>query len=422
MISVWINGHGSFLISMPKKDISNPYFVKVPEEPTQIGPRGIKYDFCDGARVLLPKGHWYVQLEDADADNILFGANTDGNWVLSSKKYYIRHRIRVWDRDTDEIVLDHTLNLEGKEVLVKFPVGTMGDIIAWLPAVDKFQRRHKCHLELTIQKRMGEIFKEQYPNIRFTYLPGTAQTKYPYASYLVGLFFGGDTNYQPVDFRLIGLHEQAAYILGVNDEKIDPPLVKLGNPRTIHHPYVCIAAKGSSQNKYWNNGYGWEQVICFLNDLGYRVLCIDKERTEGKGYIWNRMPAGCEDHTGAFPLQQRISLLEHCEFFVGLGSGLSWLAWCCHVPVVLISGFSMPWCEFYTPYRVFNPQACNGCWNDTHVTFKHEYMWCPRQQGTDRMFECTRLITGRMVISKIEKLMQENHLTPPRTRYGKKRY
>lgn len=394
------------------KDISNPYFVSAPDIPTQEGPRGIRYDFNDGARVLLPKGHWYVQLEDADADNILFGANTDGNWVLSTKRYYIKHRIRVWDRDTDEELMDVTMDLKDKPVLVKFPVGTMGDIIAWMTYVDRFQRKHGCKLELTLQKRMAEIFEKQYPNIQFTYLPGKPKTEKPYASYLVGLFFGGDLNFQPVDFRLIGLHEQAGYILGV-DTTAEAPKVELGSPRLIPERYVCIACKGSSQNKYWNNGYGWEQVVDYLKSIGYRVLCIDKERTEGKEWIWNRMPAGVEDFTGNKPLQERIALLEHADFFVGLGSGLSWLAWCCHIPVVMISGFSMPWCEFPTPYRVFNPQACHGCWNDINVKFEHEYMWCPRQKGTKRMFECTRLITGRMVISKIKQLIKDNQwLTP----------
>ncbi len=397
---------------MTNKDISNPYFVSVPPVPTQKGPRGILYDFNDGARVLLPKGHWYVQLEDADADNILFGANTDGNWVLSKKKYYIRHRIRVWDRDTDEEILDVTMDLKDKPVLVKFPVGTIGDIISWMTYVDRFQKKHQCKLELTMQSKMAELFEKQYPNIQFTHLPGKPVTKNPYASYLVGLFFGGNTDYQPVDFRLIGLHEQAAYILGV-DRKEEAPKVQLGSPKIISGRYVCIATKGSSQNKYWNNGYGWEQVIDYLKSIGYRVLCIDKEKTEGQGFIWNRMPYGCEDFTGNRPLQERISLLEHADFFIGLGSGLSWLAWCCHIPVIMISGFSMPWCEFYTPYRVFNPQACNGCWNDMSVEFKHEYFWCPRQKGTPRMFECTRLITGRMVIDKIKQVIKDNDWFAP---------
>lgn len=392
----------------------NAYFIEVPDVPTQQGPRGIRFDFNDGARVLLPKGHWYVQLEDAEYDNILYGANVDEGWVMSTKKYFVKHRIRIWDRDTDTEILDHTMDLEDKPVLIKFPVGTIGDIVAWMTYADRFQRKHRCKLNLSMSKRMCEVFKDQYPNIFFTSLPDTPLYDSPYASYLVGLFFTEEgKNYQPVDFRLIGLHEQAGYILGV-DTKENAPKVKLGNPRTIVEPYVCIACKGSSQNKYWNNGYGWEQVIDYLQGIGYRVICIDRERTEGKGFIWNRMPAGAEDFTGNRPLQERIALLEHCDFFVGLGSGLSWLAWCCHKPIVMISGFSLPYTEFYTPYRVFNPQACNGCWNDVDIKWNsNDYFFCQRHKGTDRAFECTRLITGRKVIDTIKQLMSDNHLILP---------
>jgi len=47
--------------------------------------------------------------------------------------------------------------------------------------------------------------------------------------------------------------------------------------------------------------------------------------------------------------------LATCEFFIGLGSGLSWLAWACELPVVLISGFSEKWSETtLDTYRVIN--------------------------------------------------------------------
>ena len=39
-------------------------------------------------------------------------------------------------------------------------------------------------------------------------------------------------------------------------------------------------------------------------------------------------------------LKEVIDDLVTCEFFIGLGSGLSWLAWACELPIVLISGFS----------------------------------------------------------------------------------
>ena len=123
----------------------------------------------------------------------------------------------------------------------------------------------------------------------------------------------------------------------------------------------------------------------------------------GSGIMWNHIPNGAEDETGDRPLQERARWLKHAEFFVGLSSGLSWLAWAAGIPVVLISGFTHPTNEFETPYRVINYHACNSCWNDVRVRFDHkDFLWCPRHRDTPRQFECTRLITAEQVKAVIK--------------------
>ena len=57
----------------------------------------------------------------------------------------------------------------------------------------------------------------------------------------------------------------------------------------------------------------------------------------------------------------RARWIKHGEFFVGLSSGLSWLASATGTPVVMISGFAHPTNEFDTPYRIINYHACNSC-------------------------------------------------------------
>jgi autotransporter strand-loop-strand O-heptosyltransferase len=94
--------------------------------------------------------------------------------------------------------------------------------------------------------------------------------------------------------------------------------------------------------------------------------------------VWNRIPQGAEDETGDKPLAERIRYLRHAAFFVGLSSGLSWLAWATGIPVVMISGFTHPINEFHTPYRVINYSACNSCWNDPRIRFDHyDFLYCP---------------------------------------------
>jgi autotransporter strand-loop-strand O-heptosyltransferase len=166
---------------------------------------------------------------------------------------------------------------------------------------------------------------------------------------------------------------------------------------------VVIATQASSQAKYWNNPNGWHEVIAYLKSKGYRVLCIDKNRVCGAGVVWNHIPHGAEDFTGDLPLQKRINLIKDADMFIGLSSGLSWLAWCCKVPVLLISGFTAENNEFHTPYRVINHRVCHSCWNDMRCDFDHfDFLWCPRHKNTERQFECTKFITPKMVIDKIK--------------------
>ena len=71
----------------------------------------------------------------------------------------------------------------------------------------------------------------------------------------------------------------------------------------------------------------------------------------------------------------------------------------------MISGFTNPTNEFYTPYRIINFHTCNSCWNDMRVDFDHfDFLWCPRHKGTDRHFECTKLISAEQVITTIKKI------------------
>jgi autotransporter strand-loop-strand O-heptosyltransferase len=103
-------------------------------------------------------------------------------------------------------------------------------------------------------------------------------------------------------------------------------------------------------------------------------------------------------------IERLIEDMASCQFFVGLGSGLSWLAWALKLPVVLISGFSEEYSETtLDTYRVINKNVCNGCFN-RHQLDAGDWNWCPDYKGTERQFECTKQITSKMVIDEINKI------------------
>ncbi len=374
-------------------------------QPTQHGPNGLRFDFNDGCRVVMPEAEhpWRVRLSDLDTGNILFETELKAGAVNSSKRYYIRFKIEIWQNG--ESVLAHEYSAKDRNVLIQFPVGTLGDPMGWFPYAVKFGEQHGCKLTCTMGEAMIGLFRDAYPQITFLTHEEVKAEDY-YATYSLGLFFDDkDFIFQPCDFRHVGLHRTAGYILGVDPTEVPPRLSIPDDSRPIAEPYVCIATQSTTQSKYWNNPHGWREIIAFLKEAGYRVVCIDQKAVHGTGLIWNHLPNGAEDQTGEKPLAERARYLKHADFFVGLSSGLSWLAWAAGTPVVMIAGFTHPTNEFATPYRVINYHACNSCWNDVRHRFDHkDFLWCPRHKDTPRQFECTRLITADHVKAVIRRI------------------
>jgi len=378
-----------------QKPAEKPPFPPPSPVPTQEVPgTTIRYDFNNGARAVLPKAEhpWKVRLTDLDTGNILFETTFEQGTINSSKRYYIRFKLEIFQQDKE--ILSHEYSAKDREILIQFPVGTLGDTMGWFPYAVKFLKMHGCKLTCAMGEKLIPLFKSVYPTITFITHEEVKAEKY-YATYSIGLFFDDkDFIFQPCDFRFVGLHRTAGYILGVDPTEEPPKLAYEDDTRPIKEPYVCIATQSTTQSKYWNNPEGWRAIIKMLKDAGYRVICIDQKATHGTGLVWNHIPNGAEDETGDRTLQERARWLKHCEFFIGLSSGLSWLAWAARCPIVMIAGFTHPLNEFETPYRVINYHTCNSCWNDPHHRFDHkDFLWCPRHKGTPRQFECTRLIT-----------------------------
>lgn len=379
------------------------------ELPTQVGPKGLRFDFNDGCRVMLPPSNppWKVRISDLDTGNVLYETEIAGGWVNSSKRYYVRFRLEVWQQG--ESLLSHDYAAANRNVLIRFPVETLGDTIAWLPYAVRFQEQHKCRLTCAISGKLIPLFRDVYPEIKFV-TPQEVETESFYATYKVVLFFKEGVIYDykdrvPCDFRFVGLQRAAAYILGVDPTETPPRLAISDDSRPIPERYVCIAVQSTMLAKYWNNPTGWHEIVDFLKQAGYRVFGIDQKRSHGVGSHWTHLPHGVEDLTGDQPLIERARWLKHADFFVGLSSGLSWLAWAAGTPVVMISGFTHPRNEFSTPYRVINYHTCNSCWNDPLSDFnRNEFLTCPRHQNTPRQFECTRLITAEQVKAVIRKI------------------
>lgn len=388
---------------------------KLPEPPavlTQEGPEGIRFDFNEGCRLELPQGQdWHVRLRDLETDTVLFDQLLkNGGLVQSGRKSYVRFELTVWKDGQDAPILTHRLDLAGRDVLVRMELGGLGDHLSWVGHAVAFARKHGARVTCCVRADMVALLAPIHPDmrseVRFV-APGDESDRSYYASYKVLVFFDDkNRSWQPLDYRQAGLAQMGAYMLGLTPQERRPDILPDPGGAPIKGPYVAIAVQGSGLAKKWNNPGGWRAVIAALKELGYRVVCIDQKRVAGAGTVWTHVPHGVEDETGDRPLAERARWLKHADFFIGLSSGLSWLAWAAGARVVMIGGFTETYNEFHTPWRVINRNVCHGCANDvTKRLDLTDFFFCPDHKGTERAVECSRMIAPRQVIDAVYDLV-----------------
>ena len=411
----------------------------------ETGVQGICYDFNDGVRIWLPKGNFHIKCTDLDTFTMHEEKNVEtvgGGYVLYYDKSYYTHWLVEIQKDGMPLCSFQS-DLKDRNVTINFLKGNglaLGEFIGALTLIEKFRRKYQCNIFVVINHKYLEISQRSYPDItfiagKFDNLQKTYQQlpKDIYATYNVSAEIcnidetGNPTWFQPVDFRAEGCLRYIAGKLGLLDSILDVPCHTFqpssNNCRTIKEPYVCISGRGSEIKKEWNNTNGWAETVRYLKQLGYRVLCIDGDEIEKGSPLDKAVAEGLEDFTGYKPLQERVDLLYYADFLIGIGSGLSWLAWGTGKPVILISGFSLPFTEFYTPYRIINYDVCHGCYNNFAL-------WHFQKQGeskgvlyqsmpcevTGHYLECSRKIDARVVCRNIDKLMEDYNLLPPKDR------
>ena len=321
---------------------------------------------------------------------------SSNHWIRLNREYFTKWNTKIWE--SGKLIYDNTLDLKGKKVFISLESSSLGDTLAWVPYVREFKDKNKCHL--VVSTFMNNLFRDTYPDIEFVE-PGTGVSGL-YAMYKLGWFYkDGDFDLarNPNDFRIMPLQKTASDILGL-EYKETRPLLKFPNGK--REKKVGIGIHSTAQAKYWNNPTGWQDVVDYLRSKGYDVVLYSREND---GYMGNNHPIGIRKFESDGTIESVINDMATCEFFVGLGSGLSWLSWAIGLPTILISGFSQEYSETTTDtYRVINKSVCHGCFN-SHRLDSGDWNWCPIYKNTEKQFECTKEITSQMVIEKINEVI-----------------
>lgn len=306
------------------------------------------------------------------------------HWVKLAREYYTKWRTVVYK--DGEKVYDKFVQLENRRVYIAFDSSSLGDTIAWMPYVEEFRCLHNCEVIVSTFKNF--LFEKEYPMLEFVE-PGTVVDNI-HAMYKLGWFY--NANKEPELPNTIPLQKTATNILGLPYKEIKPRIAY--EKSCVEGMYVTIATNSTSGCKFWTRE-AWQEVINYLHDQGYKVRNVSLEDNP-----FDNCKALSDKS-----IENTMRVIDESKFFIGLSSGLSWLAWALNKEVIMISNFTDANHEFKC-LRPVNTNVCHGCWNDPKYKFdKGNWNWCPVHEGTDRQFECQNSITPDMVIEQIKTLL-----------------
>jgi len=317
-------------------------------------------------------------------------------YTKANPEYYIEWNIKIFKNN--KIISDTVLDLTNKNVLISFESSALGDTISWIPYVLEFKRKHKCNIYCSTFK--NTLFEKEYPEINF--ISRREVVPNVMAVYRIGWFGRGERNHKnKTDCRTIPLQKLICETLGLEYKEIRPKVsLDFRAPLYKEDNYVAISIDSTAQAKYWNRPGGWQALIDWLNERGYKVVVLGRQKNKLKNVI---------DKTGILPLESLVNYLQYAKFYIGLSSGLAWLSWAIGKKVVMIAGFTAKWFEFQeNNYRVFNDKECNSCFTDTRYWFNRgDWNWCPAHKNTPKHFICHKSITPEMVEEKVLELEQD---------------
>ena len=290
-----------------------------------------------------------------------------------------------------------------KTVHIHLLSNSIGDTIASTPYVSEYQKRHNVNVIFNINDPFIFLLNEVYENIQFIG-----------RNYIVEYDEKISIDYVFNKSIQSGYAEQ----LGFENPPYIRPVVSIPELlRPIKNKYIALGVHSTCQVKYWNHPNGlksqgeatnWNELSSILRKRGYTPVTVEKDEMYGVPPFYNGIPSKSNKQVGKTILEA-ANIINHSEFYIGLSSGMSWIAHALGKKVVMISNFTEDWNEFDLSLddyiRITNKSVCHGCWNKINIdhTFNSsDWYWCPLHKDTERQFECHKSISVNDVVEKIK--------------------
>jgi autotransporter strand-loop-strand O-heptosyltransferase len=289
-------------------------------------------------------------------------------YYIGPYQYYVDWNIKISDYKNKTLIEEHNLNLKDQVVFIKMDARALGDNLAWMPYVEEFRKKHDC--KIICSTFWNNLFIDVYPEIMFV-KPNT-RIDNVYAQYYIGTHDNTPPCYSPTTYLTEPLQKIAADILGLEFKYSKCEVNHIKKPKNPKK--ICLSQYASLDMKTWHGD--WQKIVDVLIEKGYEVHVISLEPNKLKNVI---------DKTGDFPIEHRVAELTDASYFIGVSSGLSWLAHSLDCHVFLIS-------DFTPSNHEFNSNVTRIYGNEVRTKIKYEYI--------------KNEITTQEVLSKIKQILK----------------
>jgi autotransporter strand-loop-strand O-heptosyltransferase len=272
-----------------------------------------------------------------------------------------------------------TTNLAGKEILVHLDSFCLGDTICYASYLDAFIEHHNPK-KIYVSTFFMHLFESN--NDRCEFVSATRKE-----ALVIDKLIDVGYHKESLEHTLNGMLYATRDTMRIPHNSVQTKnyFKKYNYERQSNK--IVIAPESIKNIAKWDAG--WQGVVNYLVDNDFEVFNVSYEDTLKLKNV--------KDFHGFDDLGIALKHILEAKVFIGLSSGLAWLAWAYDIPVVMVSGFTKPHNEFDC-FRVVNEVGCSGCFN----IFKNIQTQCPIFIGTERQNECHKLITPAMVIKQVD--------------------
>jgi autotransporter strand-loop-strand O-heptosyltransferase len=274
------------------------------------------------------------------------------------------------------------------KILVHIESHALGDSVGAAAIISKYQQLNGY--DVTVISNHSKLFIKSYPNLKFI---GIDEPVTDFYNDRIQTLYKFD----------IPLLEGYAKDFGITTEGVTLKVDSVEKQRPIKNKYVCIGVHSTAQCKYWNYPGGWDILSKMLRKKGLTPVVVERDELFGIEGHMNGLPQSAVKKVG-MNFSDVLNYIQHCEFYIGLSSGLSWVAQGLGKPTVIISNVTSKDNEYIDEktLRIYDEDICHGCIHKEPFD-TNDWLWCPVYRNDDmRRHVCTKLITPQEVMKKIE--------------------